>query len=318
MDSNTFLKDLKPIFDKEDIVWFDEILFHKIFTAKRNTAGTKVKKKDGREYFFKVLKPWAVTWSFLEYQKGVFVYELLAQAKISAFPHVYTKGHDRGLYYFIEQIIPIEDTLGDKEIMTLTENDGKRLRSKYEETKKQADTYLQSHPEIVNDAVALMPNSILSHSNYSQNASFWGQMILFERQLIESGHLKHRAIGDKVVGYLNECKKDLYASSAMYILHGDFASHNVVYGKEIYFVDWERAILTQIPYVGHYYDLSNMYVYSFGNPAFQKAFWIDTEGFKLCMAYHLLYKASYVLGFDKRDEKGLFDWCMAKLNEIEF
>lgn len=308
MDRNNFLANIKKIFENEGIVSYDEALFNKFLeNEKKNSVVTIAQLGDGKEVFFKAIKPWAQAQGFLDYEKGLLTYKLLEKSGFTHYPHVVNTDRLEDVNYIITSVVPIADTITDVRLLTLESDYARRILQLYRDSQKQTQIYLENH---LSEVAFLLPLS-----NFSQQFSFWGQMVLFEENLYRQKHIEKKKIADAVFELIKTNHKK--ENNQPFLLHGDFSPHNIICGREIYFIDWERCLVVFDPLIGQNYDIANLYIYSYQNPDFQNELFEDSQSFRLCLAYHLLYKANYILTFNIEKDKPLLAWCVEKIKEVD-
>src|SRR3989338_3746034 len=145
--------------------------------------------------------------------------------------------------------------------MKLNEVDATRIAGVYRRERKLIDAFIRDNPR---QAALFIP-----YSNFSQQFSFWGQIVLFENNLVKRKSLTRRKFTEIAIERVQTQTK--YDNDKLFLLHGDFSPHNIIYGQQIYFIDWERCLVVADELIGENYDLANLYVYSFNNANFQKA-----------------------------------------------
>lgn len=303
MNKAHLLKIIKKIFKKEEITAFDQkILEERLNDDRKNSVVSVVTSSTHGRVFFKAIKPWADTHKIIDYQKGMVVYEIMKKAGVSGYPQIISFGEYEGVYYLLQDVLQIENTLSDEKIRDISASDAERILELYQSNQKKLSSFLTQNP--------IEAKSLFPYDRIAPSFGFLGMIELFERQhgLGAKGETLVRQILDKHKG-------EYFNSSRLFLLHGDFAPHNIIFGDSIYFVDWERGFVTFNPLIGQSYDLANLYIACYKNPQAQKVLYQNSLSFKLCLMFHLLSKLNNITMFgdvDKNREE--IDWMKKEYN----
>lgn len=310
MDTQHFLTIIEYILRQNKVVDWDKATIQTyIENTKKNSVVTIATTSDGKKLFFKAIKPTANPRHLLDYQKGIVLSEVLKKAGVTSFPSILTHGRHEGIFYLFATVVPIENTLSDEKLIPLSSADAGRIIQLHSENQIKIQNYLSND---ITEATFLYP-----YSTISQNFSFLGLIDIFERLLVDAGVIEGKA-GYLFAKEILEEKRDVFFTSGKpYLLHGDFAPHNIIFGDEIYFVDWERAFVTFNPFIGESFDLADLYAASYLNEKWQKELHQDTDSFKLCLIFHLLSKMNNILMFGERGKMEVFfEWCRGEYRKI--
>lgn len=309
MDKKEFEGIVKEIFAREGVGEYDRETFARYLNEEKKNSVVSVVERKGEKVFFKAIKPWADPHNLIDYRKGIVIKKILQAAKVTGFDRVILSGDYKGVFYLFAQSLPIKETLSDEKIASLPPDSAKQIRDLYLANKQKISRYLT---ENITQAALLYPYSDISHS-----FSFLGLIILFESNLRRVGILQEEKARKLALAFLGERKKEFFAAKKPYLLHGDFAPHNIIVGKEIYFVDWDRAFLIFNSLIGESFDLASLYVAAYQNPGWQEVFYNESTSFKLCLLFHLLSKMNNIITFSERSKnEAFFNWCLGKFKHV--
>lgn len=309
--NSNFQKKLDLIFSKEDVGGYDELLLKRYLDDdKKNSVVTFVKKDTGEEFFFKAIKPWADPRNLFDFKKGLLVSEVFKQAKVVNVAQTVKNGEHLGVYYLFQQKVADYPGISDDEFSKLDQATGLKIINAYKETNKKLSDFLTLKRE---SAYSLFPRAQVFEDNFY----FLGSMTLFEKDLNDRGIIK----GDKAYRlarkFLDQ-SKDFFEPDTFSLLHGDFAPHNVIVADEIYIIDWERSFVSLNKMVGEYFDLADFYISAFQNKPIQKLIYVESQAFKFCLLYQLLFKMNIIrMFFNTKKNQDKMAWMIRVYSQLK-
>jgi hypothetical protein len=308
MKREEFLLSLKEIFKSEGVKNFDKTILSNYLDQEKKNSVVSIVEREGGKLFFKAIKPWANIRNAVDFKKGISVKKILDKSGVTGFDRVVKSGELKGILYLFSEVLPIKKTLSREKIITLSSSYAKKILELYLDNQKKTSRYLA---EDINEVSYLWP-----YSNISHNFSFLGLIVLFEGNLVRAGALDKERMGNFAAGFLRKNKSKFFSSKQPYLLHGDFAPHNIIYSDKVYFIDWDRAFLSFNSFIGESFDLADLYIASYKNPSWRKVLYKDSVSFRLCLIFHLLSKMNNIVTFSKRGEhKEFFNWCVGEFNK---
>lgn len=308
---NNFEKTLEEIFKKEGVVSYDELLLKRYLDDdKKNSVVTFVKKNTGEELFFKAVKPWSEPRIFFDFKKGLLVSDIFKKGKVAHVAQTLKSGRLDGVYFLFQQKAADKSGISDDEFRSLDQESGRKIVNSYKETNQQLSDYLKLNPE---SAYSLFPRSQVFEDNFY----YLGAMTLYERDLNDRGIIK----GDKAYRlsrkFLDK-SKDFFDIQSFFLLHGDFAPHNVIIADEIYIIDWERSFVSANKMVGQYFDLADFYISAYQNKAIQKLIDSEEQSFKFCLLYQLLFKMNIIrMFFNTTKNQDKVEWMREEYQRLK-
>lgn len=306
-----FKSKIQNIFKKEGIVEFDEkLLEERLVDDRKSSVVSIVKLMDGRTVFFKAIKPWSDAHKIIDNQKGIVISEIMKKVGASGYPEIISSGEYEGVYYIIEEVLKIVDTLSDEKIKLLSAVDAQNIVNLYQSNRKKLSNFLTKNP--------IEAKSLFPYGTIAPSFGFLGMILLFEARLRPDFIGAPARQGEGLVKeILDKHKSEFFDSSRLFLLHGDFAPHNIILGESIYFVDWERGFAIFNPFVGESYDLANLYIAAFQNPQAQKIIYQNSLSFKLCLMFHLLSKMNNIVMFgDPEKHQAELEWMKLEYHRI--
>jgi len=191
----------------------------------------------------------------------------------------------------------------------LTIQDGKKIIDTYRSNQKKIRDYLSANPD---EATLMYPHSLIS-----QSFSYLAMILLFEESLNVRGLITTKKATQFVMQIINDKNHAFFSSKEISLVHGDFAPHNIIYDRDVYIIDWEKAFSTFNSIIADEFDVVTFYISAFKNKPLQQLIVSDSLSFKLNLIFQILSKVNNMIVFETRsDEKDLFDWCIEEYGKL--